>query len=418
MPLCQGQKENCSLNHGVNDMFGRTAKNRSSTFVGGVNSATKQRPLTAANSDAVSPSASPKAQPAQQEGRSLQGGRLMPQGEKAALLSSYNFIDMYISNDPLVPVMASGLRSADVKVAAFERGLVRIPEVLEDDVERLYQTIDRMWKHSDYKREFRVSMDHRSYRCALIAAPDASYSKDKSEDISAGGKMRWVVRQMSSTVPTFRDLRIPTTAQKMIHDLTLKRGLVVCSGPFASGKTTLASSIMDYWVAKTRNVGITLEDPPEIPLARETEDRGVIYQIDLMDRSIREAIKNARRWSPRYVFLGEIRTSDVAAELLHMSISGPLTICTIHASDPVQAISSLFRFAASSMSEEMAQDIIAASLLHIFYQEIKNGRMTMQHAQIHGPENHMIRSKIKAGNFRGLYEDFHRQAIARQKQKT
>ena len=353
-----------------------------------------------------------------QSGATEQKSRLMPQGDKAAKLSSYSFIDMYISNDPLVPVMANGLRSSDVKVVSFGKGLVRIPEVLEDDVLRLYNSIDRMWRHSNYKREFRITMDDRSYRCALIAAPRTSFSTGEVDETPYQGNVRWVVRQIRDSVPKFRDLRLPVEAQKLIHELTLKRGLVVCSGPFASGKTTLASSIIDYWVEKTRSVGIALEDPPEIPIARETEDRGVIYQIDLMDRSIREAIKNARRWSPRYVFLGEVRTSDVAGELLHMSISGPLTICTIHASDPVQAIASLFRFATSTMSEEMAQDLIAASLLHIFHQEIKGGRMFLHHAQIHGDENHLIRQKIKAGNFRGLYEDFDRQAIARQKAKA
>ena len=103
----------------------------------------------------------------------------------------------------------------------------------------------------------------------------------------------------------------------------------------------------------------------------------------------------------------------MAGELLHMSISGPLTICTIHASDPVQAIVSLFRFASSSMSEDMARDMIAASLLQVFHQEIIAGRVMMKQAQIHGADNHLIRSKIKSGNFRGLYEDFDRQVINR-----
>jgi twitching motility protein PilT len=384
-----------------------------------VRAQTRQAPASnPAMAQRPKPSVQPGQDAANQGTEAAVRSRLLPQGEKARKLSSYSFIDMYISNDPLVPVMANGLRSADVKVGSFGKGLMKIPDELEDDVLRLYNSIDRMWKHTDYKREFRVTLDGRSYRCALIAAPRTSFSSGEPEAISMNGDMRWVVRQIRDSVPKFNDLRIPVETQKIIHELAARRGLVLCSGPFASGKTTLASSILDYWVEKTRSVGITLEDPPEIPLGRVTEDRGVIYQIDLMDRSIREAIKNARRWSPRYVFLGEVRTSDVAGELLHMSISGPLTICTIHASDPVQAITSLFRFAATTMSEEMAQDIIAASLLHIFHQEMKGGRMFVRHAQVHGDDNHLIRSKIQAGNFRSLYEDFERQAITRQKAKA
>lgn len=336
--------------------------------------------------------------------------RLMPD-ENAHKLSSYNFINMYISADPLSPVMVHGLRSAKIGITAFGKGLVRIPEVLEDDTAGLYSTVDRMWKHSGFKREFTVVYDERSYRCALIAPPELSF-EDQREP-ARDSDIRWCIRQVSVRPPSLEDLSLPPDARETIHDLTARRGLVLCSGPFASGKTTLASSVIDYWVTNSRDVAITLEDPPEIPLARVTQDRGVIYQIDLLDQSVREAIKHARRWSPRYVFLGEVRTSDVAGELLHMAISGPLTICTIHASDPVQAIVSLFRFASAAMSEDMARDMIAAALLQVFHQEIVSGRVLMKQAQIYGPENHLIRSKIKSGNFRGIYEDFERQVINR-----
>ena len=336
--------------------------------------------------------------------------RLIPE-ERADLLSSYNFINMYISGDPLTPVMAHGLRSAQIGLSAFGKGLVKIPEVLEDDAFRLFDVVDRMWKHSGYKREFPVAHDGRSYRCALIAPPELEF--DDQREASRAHEIRWCIRQVSQRPPSFEDLSLPADIRESIEELMVRRGLVICSGPFSAGKTTLASSVLDHWVGKSRDVGITLEDPPEIPLGRVTQDRGVIYQIDLQDSSIRKAIKHARRWSPRYVFLGEVRTSDVAGELLHMSISGPLTICTIHASDPVQAIVSLFRFASSSMSEDMARDMIAASLLQVFHQEIIAGRVMMKQAQIHGADNHLIRSKIKSGNFRGLYEDFDRQVINR-----
>ncbi|MBW3243615.1 type IV pilus twitching motility protein PilT [Epibacterium sp. DP7N7-1] len=336
--------------------------------------------------------------------------RLMPE-DKADLLSSYNFINMYISKDPLSPIMAHGLRSATIGLSAFGKGLVRIPDILVEDAFRLFEVVDRMWKNSGYKREFSVSYDGRSYRCALIAAPEANF--DDRREASRAHEIRWCIRQVSQRPPSFEDLSLPEDVRGSIEELLVRRGLVICSGPFSSGKTTLASSVLDHWVATSRDVGITLEDPPEIPLARVTQDRGVIYQIDLQDRSVRDAIKNARRWSPRYVFLGEVRSSDVAGELLHMSISGPLTICTIHSSDPVQAIVSLFRFASASMSEDMALDMIAASLLHVFHQEIIAGRVIMKQAQIQGAENHLIRAKIKSGNFRGLYEDFERQLINR-----
>ncbi|WP_411840046.1 ATPase, T2SS/T4P/T4SS family [Paracoccus sp. ME4] len=336
--------------------------------------------------------------------------QLMP--AERGRLAAYNFMDLYISADPFAPIMSRGLRGATLGMTAFGKGLVRIPPELVEDATGLLTVVDRKWKNSNYKREFSIVYDDRSYRCALIAPPEFGHGID-DHDQASRRDVRWCIRQVSPVIPTFADLNLPQHARADLDMLAEMRGLVLISGQFASGKTTLASSVLDHWVAKTRDVGVALEDPPEIPLARVTEDRGVIYQIDLLDRSIRDAIKHARRWSPRYVFLGEVRTSDVAGELMHMSISSPLVVCTIHAADPVQAIMSLFRFASGAMSEDMARDMIAACLQHVFHQEISGGRVKLKSAQVCGADNHLIRSKIKSGNFRGLQEDFDRQVINR-----
>lgn len=322
---------------------------------------------------------------------------------------------MYLPADPTHPVMVRGLRSADVLIGSYRKGLVRIPRELSGDVDVLHDMIQRKWENSDWSREFTVTHDGHAYRCSLIAPPNFDWSSGSNEedDAGSGKRVEWCVRQISARVPTFDDLKVPQWARDDIDRLTDMRGLVLIAGPFGSGKTTLASSMLDYWVSRSRDVGITLEDPPEIPMERTTEENGKIIQIDLLDKSIRMAIKNARRWAPRYVFLGEVRTSDVSAELMHMAISGPLTICTIHASDPVQAIVSLFRFTSEAMSEEMARAMIASSLHQVFHQEIHNGRATLKTARLWGPDTHLIKVKIGSGNFKGLYEDFERQTINR-----
>lgn len=337
--------------------------------------------------------------------------QVMPAGEDARRLSAYQFIDMYISKDPLAPIMARGLRSANLGVKAFSKGLVRIPEELVDDSIALHEVVERKWRNTDYKREFSVVFDEMPYRCSLIAPPDFRLDRDMGDTPEYDS--RWCIRQVRPKIPTFEDLGLPPWAKADLRALVPMRGLVIISGPFASGKTTLASSTLDYWVSESRDVGIALEDPPEIPLGRVTEDRGVIYQIDLLDKSIREAIKNSRRWSPRYVFLGEVRSSEVAAEMMHMAISGPLVICTVHAEDPVKAIASIFQFTAGAMSEEMARDMIANSLRQVFHQEIDGGRVKLNTAKVHSTDTHLIKAKIRSGNFHGLYEDFERQLINR-----
>ena len=338
----------------------------------------------------------------------------LPDEGQAHSLADYTFTDLYVRGDPLTPVMARGLRPANLGIGGHGKGLARIPDVLVEDVMNLYRLVMARWQHSGHSREFTVSYLGQAYRCSLIAAPALEWDVQDAAAAHVTG-LEWVLRQISSRIPTFDDLNMPDWARTDIMALTEQRGLVLVAGPFASGKTTLASTAFNHWVEKSRDVGIALEDPPEIPMERTSEDKGKIIQIDLLDRSIREAIKNSRRWSPRYVFLGEVRGSEVSGELLHMAISGPLTICTIHASDPVQAIVSLFRFAAEAMSEDMAKSMIASCLRQVFHQEIVNGRAILKGGKFTGSDSHLIKAKISSGNFRGLYEDFDRQVINRVK---
>lgn len=336
----------------------------------------------------------------------------------AGRIGSYIFTDMYLPADPMSPIMVRGLRSAENFISTYSKGLARLPDMLVEDAVRLQETIHRKWAHSDYSREFTVTYEGHAYRSSLIAPPNFEWQGEARGHENGEPKIEWCVRQISARIPTFNDIKLAPWARQDIDALTDLRGLVLIAGPFASGKTTLAASAFNYWVAKSKDVGIALEDPPEIPMERTSEKYGKIIQIDLLDKSIRMAIKNSRRWSPRYVFLGEVRSSDVSAELLHMAISGPLTICTIHASDVVQAIVSLFRFASEAMSEDMARAMIASSLQQVFHQEIVNGRAVLRTGRVFGPDTHLIKTKIAAGQFKSLYEDFDRQAINRSSGNT
>lgn len=344
-------------------------------------------------------------QPGRSNPRPAESGDLNP-----SLLSSYAFIDLYLHESPHRPPMVRGLRKADSSFLSQDRKLSQVPEILLDDTHRLYETINLHWAKSGYVREFPTVWRGMHYRCSMLAPPGLKWSGQKEAPTH---DLDWVIRHVKSNAPSFDDLRMPSWIRKEIDAYKDNRGLILVGGPFASGKSTLATCAFDYWVSKSHDVGIALEDPPEIPLAKVTDDAGVIYQFDLTDRSVKEAIKNSRRMSPRYVFLGEIRAGDVALELLSIAVSGPLVICTIHASDPVNAITSLFRFAADAMSEEAARDMIASCLLQVFYQEIKNGVAVTRVAKIDGDESHLIKSNIRNGQFRALDEIFKRQEIKR-----
>lgn len=330
------------------------------------------------------------------------------------LLKNHLFSDLYIAIGSDSPAIVKGLRPSDDPWNWKQKGLQAVPDNLLCDVRQLGALIQ---EHSDKEqgmREFTLQHGGVMYRCSMIAAPEGKFSMSRPESPDLVQK-HWCVRHLSDQIPCLDKIGMPENIAQDIIKARRDRGLVMVSGSFASGKTTTASSVLSDWVEREAEIGVALEDPPEMPLARITGDRGAIYQINLTEKPIHTAIKHARRWSPRYVFLGEIRTAETAIELLQMAISGPLVICTIHSADPIQAIIALCRFASRTMDEQTAREMVAASLKMVLHQEIIAGAPKMQLVEVSGRENFGLRNKIETGQFQKLYEEVSRQQINRQK---
>lgn len=318
-------------------------------------------------------------------------------------LSAYSFFDIYLTTDPAGRPMARGLRALQADAHEGRIGVTEIPALLQRDTARLLELVEGHFRETS-DHEFIVSHDEIIYRCSLIAAPGAVRRP-------AGMQYRdWCLRRVGAEAPILSDLGIPRSILAGLREAGKDRGLVIVSGSFGSGKSTTAAATLLDWVLQNRESAVTFEDPPEFPLAGRYPDGGIIHQVPVSQSTLSGAIISARRWAPRYVFLGEIRTPDAAAELLHMSISGPMTICTLHASDLVQALASLARFAGSSIGDQEARRMIAAAIRLIIHQDLSHGHMIMKQAVFHPLDAPSMRHKIEIGKFNALYEDFTRQA--------
>lgn len=138
-----------------------------------------------------------------------------------------------------------------------------------------------------------------------------------------------------------------------LKSLSLKRGLMVTSGPTGSGKTTTM-----YELAKAigkNKVVMTIEDPVEVHeqsflQTQVNSDAGIDYT---------NLLKAALRHRPDILIIGEIRDQGTARLAVDAALSGHLVLATVHAKSTLQSISRLEGLGISK--EELANCLTALS---------------------------------------------------------
>ena len=121
--------------------------------------------------------------------------------------------------------------------------------------------------------------------------------------------------------------------QKMKDIETLSHGMILCTGPTGSGKTTTLYSILGNLNNEETKI-ITLEDPVEYNLAgvaqsQINEKRGYGFA---------DGLRAVLRQDPDVVMIGEIRDLDTAQTASQASLTGHVVLSTLHTNSAVETI--------------------------------------------------------------------------------
>jgi Tfp pilus assembly pilus retraction ATPase PilT len=295
-----------------------------------------------------------------------------------AKLSEFSFQDIYIAPD--CPSLARGLRPRPT--GSDGQALSEVPELAGEDARALLAATEAESVRNEGRGEFAFRFDGVRYRAARIGTPELR---------------RWCLRRLPSIVPELTNLGLPGWLATELKGYGASHGLVLVAGHFSSGKTTTASSVLRAWLDAFGDIAVTVEDPPEADLEGPAARGGMCYQIPVLGDDWATAIKASRRWAPRYFLLGEVRTPTAAAELLHVSLGGPMVLTTIHADGVVSALLSTMRFAAAEVGEDMARLILGNSLKGVLYQELNDGKLAADYLSLSGDQEPVLRQKIRSG---------------------
>jgi len=180
------------------------------------------------------------------------------------------------------------------------------------------------------------------------------------------------LRLIPAVIPDFSNLGLP----KVIADFCEnRRGLIIISGPFNSGRTTVLASLIQLINLKRAEHIITLEKPIEYLFVNEKsiiEQREVGKDVDSFEKGLTTILDE----DVNIVAVSEVTSSEILESVLELAESGRLVFLIMN-SDSV--VSTLEKFIAGFKGEKkiwalnVLSDLLIGILILRFLPKITSG---------------------------------------------
>jgi len=144
-----------------------------------------------------------------------------------------------------------------------------------------------------------------------------------------------VMRVIPWDIKSLEDLGLPAVVDSFT---SLKRGLLLVTGPTGSGKSTTLAAVLDKINRTRRGHIMTVEDPVEFL----HQHRGCLVnqrEIGQDTHSFRSALKHVLRQDPDVILVGELRDLETISVALTAAETGHLVLATLHTQSAQDTIS-------------------------------------------------------------------------------
>jgi len=148
------------------------------------------------------------------------------------------------------------------------------------------------------------------------------------------GSVEAAFRVVMLQIRSITELGLPPVVSYLAEK---QNGLVICTGPTGTGKTTTLAGMVEHINNRRRCMIITVEDPIEYLF---TNKMAVVKQreIGADTPSFASALKFVLRQDPDVILIGEMRDLETIATAITAAETGHLVISTLHTPDAAQTI--------------------------------------------------------------------------------
>ena len=182
----------------------------------------------------------------------------------------------------------------------------------------------------------------------------------------ANEKRCLTLRILPDDLPKWQNLGLP---QPFI-DLSYKnRGLVLCTGPTGSGKSTTLAAFINCILETQRSHILTIEDPIEFEF--QHTNSSIIHQREVKrdTETFATALRAALREDPDVIYIGEMRDLETIQLAITAAETGHLVLGTLHTSSAAKTVERIVDVFPGDQQEQ-ARLQVSTSLLGIMSQTL------------------------------------------------
>ncbi len=174
-----------------------------------------------------------------------------------------------------------------------------------------------------------------------------------------------VFRIIPSKILSADDLNLPEGVRKMT---SLKKGLVLVTGPTGSGKSTTLAAMIDIINSTRKEHILTLEDPLEF-IHENKQSLLNQRQIGEHSESFSAALRAALREDPDVILVGEMRDLETISLAMTAAETGHLVFGTLHTNSAGKTVDRIID-AFPKDSQEQVRTMLSESLRGVVCQQL------------------------------------------------